>query len=79
MPASLGEMRIRECIQSELGRERISENPLNLHAVLISCYLTNWHQYCICYEKALGKFVSKFNIIVVINAQKDVVQNSDDN
>lgn len=56
MPASLGEMRIRECIQSELGRERISENPLNLHAVLISCYLTNWHQYCICYEKALGKF-----------------------
>jgi hypothetical protein len=56
-PASLGETRLRECMQSDFGQQSISKSPLYVHAVLISCYLANWRQYCAHYERALSELV----------------------
>lgn len=57
VPASLGEMRLRECMQSEFEQRKILASPFYIHAVLISCHLTNWRQYCGRYERALTELV----------------------
>ncbi|KAJ4303171.1 hypothetical protein N0V90_002064 [Kalmusia sp. IMI 367209] len=69
LPASLAEARLKEGMQSDFGASQISTSPFNLHAILISCYISNWREFCTYYERGLEELSGK---VMTINLDSDV-------
>lgn len=59
MPASVAERKITEVFQDSTERDRLSQIPDLVHLCLISCYLSNWKDFCSHHDRNLQDMVRR--------------------
>jgi hypothetical protein len=61
---SKAELRLKEVMCVEKEAEEVVSEPLKLHVLLISIYLSSWRDYILHYEEELLALVSNAYLVV---------------